>query len=61
MAMIVGAIWIIQGTGVLPTGSFMDGRPAWGFAGFALLVVGVVSFLVRRRRSRPEAPRQPDS
>lgn len=59
--MIVGAIWIIQGSGIAPTGSFMDGRPVWAVIGAALFVAGIVSELIQRRRNKPENPDQPSS
>jgi hypothetical protein len=59
--MIVGAIWIVQGAGLLPTGSFMDGRPAWAVAGGVLAVIGAVSFFVQRRKAKAREPDQPGS
>lgn len=52
--MIVGAVWIIQGLGLAPTGSFMDGRPFWAVAGVVLAVAGFISLVVRRRKSRED-------
>ncbi len=59
--MIVGAIWIVQGAGILPTGSFMDGRPVWAVAGAVLVVVGTVSLFVQRRKAKATDPGQPES
>lgn len=59
--MIVGVIWIIQGAGLAPTGSFMDGRPVWALLGAALFVAGAVSVLVQRRRNKRPNPDQPSS
>ena len=50
--LLVGLIWILQGTNILP-GSFMTGEPVWAIAG-ALVALGAISMLVvinfRRRR-----------
>jgi hypothetical protein len=50
--LLVGLIWMLQGTNVLP-GSFMTGEPVWAIAG-ALVALGAISMLVvinfRRRR-----------
>lgn len=57
--MIVGAIWIVQGAGLAPTGSFMDGQRVWAGLGAAMLLAGIVSVVVQRRRNKPEDPDQP--
>lgn len=36
---LAGAVWFLQGTGVLP-GSFMSGEPFWAWAGLLCLVSG---------------------
>lgn len=59
MLMIVGAIWIVQGTGLAPTGSFMDGQRMWAVLGALMLLAGIVSVVVRRRRDKPQDPDQP--
>jgi hypothetical protein len=59
--MIVGAIWIVQGAGILPTGSFMDGSPGWAVAGAVLVVIGAITSLAQRRRAKAGKPRQPES
>lgn len=59
--MIVGAIWIVQGAGIAPTGSFMDGQPFWAILGVAMLVAGIVSVIVQQRRKKPGSPDQPPS
>ena len=50
--LLVGLIWMLQGTNILP-GSFMTGEPVWAIAG-ALVALGAISMLVvinfRRRR-----------
>lgn len=57
--MIVGAIWIVQGAGLAPTASFMDGQRIWAVLGAVLLVAGIVSVVVGRRRKKPDGPDQP--
>ena len=48
---LVGAVWIGQGTGLLQGSSFMVGDPFWAFAGLALVVAGgVLAALTLRRR-----------
>jgi hypothetical protein len=59
--MIVGAIWIVQGTGLASTGSFMDGRPVWTVLGLLLGVAGLISFLAQRRKAKQSGPTQPGS
>lgn len=54
--MIVGGIWIIQGLGVLPTGSFMDEEPVWAVAGGVLVVIGLISVLLKRRGGEQGPP-----
>lgn len=54
--MIVGAIWVVQGAGLAPTGSFMDGQRMWAVLGALLLLVGIVSVVVRRCRNKPQDP-----
>ncbi len=53
LLILAGAIWFLQGIGVLP-GSFMTGQSQWAiYGGLALLLgVGLVVF-ANRRRSRP--------
>ena len=48
---LVGLVWIGQGSGLLQGSSFMVGDPFWAFAGATLLVAGVVvaAWTVRRR------------
>jgi hypothetical protein len=45
----VGAVWILQGSGVLP-GGFMTGQSVWLWIGIVCAVVGVV-LLFRGLRS----------
>lgn len=59
--MVVGVIWIVQGLGVLDTGSFMDRQPVWAIAGAVLSLGGLATTLVQRRRRRARNPDQPGS
>jgi hypothetical protein len=40
IAMLAGAVWILQGTGVLP-GSFMTGQRMWLIIGIIVGIVGL--------------------
>ena len=40
LAMIAGAVWILQGSGVLP-GSFMTGQLMWLVIGIIVAIVGL--------------------
>jgi hypothetical protein len=42
--LLVGLIWMLQGTNILP-GSFMTGEPLWAVAG-AVVALGAISMLV---------------
>jgi hypothetical protein len=44
-----GAVWVGQGTGVLPSGSFMVGDPLWTVFGIAAIVVGIAFMWVGLR------------
>ncbi len=47
---VAGAVWILQGLGILTVGrSFMVGDPTWTVIGALFVVLGVV-LAVRRRR-----------
>ena len=48
--MLVGLVWIGQGTGLLQGSSFMVGDPFWAFAGLALVVAGALLAAVSLRR-----------
>ena len=50
LLLITGAVWILQGIGVLP-GSFMTGQTKWAIYGGILLVVGI-GLLIRANRGR---------
>jgi hypothetical protein len=51
MAILVGVIWIGQGTGYFPypRSSFMINDMAWVYYGIALAVLGLVAVAVSRR------------
>jgi bacteriorhodopsin len=51
---LVGALWTLQGAGVLP-GSVMSGSKFWLVVGLVLLVAGIW-LLVRSLRRRPSTP-----
>jgi len=40
LALLVGAVWILQGSGVLP-GSFMTGQRMWLFIGIIVAIIGL--------------------
>ena len=42
--LLLGLVWILQGTNILP-GSFMTGEPLWAPAG-AVVALGAISMLV---------------
>lgn len=50
LAVLIGAVWILQGLNILP-GSFMTGRMEWAWRGGALVLAGVAiwAFVLRRR------------
>jgi hypothetical protein len=51
IAILVGVIWIGQGTGYFPypSSSFMINDVAWAYYGMALAVAGLVAVAVSRR------------
>jgi len=51
VAILVGIIWIGQGTGYFPypSSSFMINDVAWAYYGIALAVLGLVAVAVSRR------------
>jgi hypothetical protein len=48
LALLMGAVWFLQGTNVLP-GSFMTGQIRWAVYGAIMMVLGVL-LLVRANR-----------
>ncbi len=53
IAILVGAVWILQGTGMLP-GSFMTGQWMWLIIGIIVAIVGLaLAYNGIRRPARP--------
>ena len=52
LALLMGLLWIGQGTGIVhwPASSFMVDQRPWALRGAILAVVGLVLILVSRRR-----------
>ena len=51
LLVLVGAVWIFQGLGVLP-GSFMTGDLTWTWIGGAAVVAGIALFVTGERGRR---------
>ena len=49
---LVGAVWVLQGIGVI-TGSFMTGEKLWFLIGLVAFLVGVVLIAANFTRRRP--------
>jgi hypothetical protein len=51
LALLVGVIWIGQGTGYFPypAASFMINETPWAYRGAVLAVVGLIAVVVSRR------------
>lgn len=51
-AIVIGVIWIGQGTGVFPypAASFMIDQMPWAYRGSALAAVGLITLLFLRRK-----------
>ena len=49
LAVLIGGIWILQGTGAAPIGPMAYQAP-WAYRGAGLVVIGVVLVLFSRRR-----------
>lgn len=52
--LLLGAVWTLQGAGILP-GSFMTGDPTWLVIGIICLVVGAACGVLALRRRPPRA------
>ena len=53
IAILVGAVWILQGSGMLP-GSFMTGQRMWLIIGVIVAIVGLaLAYNGIRRPARP--------
>ena len=52
VAVLIGLLWIGQGTGLVhwPSSSFMLDQREWAFRGAALVAVGVVLVFLNRQR-----------
>jgi len=50
LIVLVGAVWLLQGVGVLP-GSFMTGQTLWAVIGGACILLGASLLLSGRSRS----------
>ena len=50
LAILAGAVWTLQGVGVLP-GSFMSSNPTWVVIGLVTAVIGLGLVLWSRRRA----------
>jgi hypothetical protein len=52
LAVIIGVIWIGQGTGVFPypASSFMIDQMSWVYRGAALAVAGLIAVVLLRRK-----------
>ena len=49
---LVGAVWVLQGVGVI-TGSFMTGQKLWFLIGLVAFLVGVVLIAANFTRRKP--------
>lgn len=47
---VVGGVWIVQGLGLVPTGSFMDRNPFWALMGALLATTGLGLIAAGRRK-----------
>lgn len=53
LAIVVGAVWILQGSGILP-GSFMTGQRLWLVIGIVVAIIGIaLAISGLRRPARP--------
>jgi len=48
LCLIVGCIWILQGTNILP-GSFMTGQMKWAANGGYLVIAGIALLIAAKR------------
>ncbi len=47
---LIGAVWLVQGLGIVTTGSFMDGQSVWAVIGGASVAVGLIALSRSRKR-----------
>ncbi|GAC1481038.1 MAG: hypothetical protein PVSMB9_06100 [Candidatus Dormibacteria bacterium] len=52
IGLLTGAVWILQGIGILP-GSFMSGQRTWLLIGLVVAIVGLALVLNGVRRAAP--------
>ncbi|MFA4912502.1 MAG: hypothetical protein EOO27_06895 [Comamonadaceae bacterium] len=53
--LVIGAIWFLQGLGILP-GSFMTGQRQWCVFGAMAMAAGVGNLWAARRQPSPSKP-----
>jgi hypothetical protein len=51
LLVLIGGVWLVQGLGVVPTGSFMDGQSVWAVIGGVCMVGGLIALSRSRRRT----------
>jgi hypothetical protein len=56
LAVVLGAVWTVQGLGLVDSGSVMDGVTLWAIVGPLVAVTGVVLIVLamRARGRRPQ-------
>ena len=47
---LIGAVWLVQGLGIVSTGSFMDGQSVWAVIGGVCVAGGLIALSCSRRR-----------
>jgi hypothetical protein len=52
LAVLMGAVWMLQGIGVLP-GSFMTGQMTWFWNGLVVAAIGAAGIVLSARRTGP--------
>ncbi len=55
LLLLMGAVWILQGTGLFPVG-FMAYQTKYALAGIVLVLVSVGLFILANRRSKKLPP-----
>jgi hypothetical protein len=46
---LVGVVWVLQGTGALQSNSFMTGSPIWVVIGSGTILAGLALMIIKRR------------
>jgi hypothetical protein len=49
--LLVGGVWLLQGTNILP-GSYMSGNPQWAINGTITLLIGIGFLWFANRKSK---------